>query len=134
MEIKKAVLDELIKDYKKPEDLIGETRLLKQLTKALLERALSAELVQYLGYERHDPAGYHSGNSRNSSRPGPCAPVFRVSIREWRRGGRFWGKSLWGLKRKVDFVWRQLLDSMSNPLDRCFMGPPSTHGSGKNDA
>ncbi len=31
MEIKKAVLDELIKDYKKPEDLIGETGLLKQL-------------------------------------------------------------------------------------------------------
>ncbi len=34
MEIKKEVLDELIKDYKKPEDLIGETGLLKQLTKA----------------------------------------------------------------------------------------------------
>ena len=51
MEIKKAVLDELIKDYKKPEDLIGETGLLKQLTKALLERALSAELAQHLGYE-----------------------------------------------------------------------------------
>jgi hypothetical protein len=32
MEINKAVLDELIKDYKKPEDLIGETGLLKQLT------------------------------------------------------------------------------------------------------
>jgi putative transposase len=67
MEIKKAVLDELIKDYKKPEDLIGETGLLKQLTKALLERALSAELAQHLGYEKHDPAGYNSGNSRNGS-------------------------------------------------------------------
>src|SRR6202161_1472541 len=69
MEIKKAVLDELIKDYKKPEDLIGETGLLKQLTKALLERALSAELAQHLGYEKHDPAGYNSGNSRNGSTP-----------------------------------------------------------------
>ena len=40
MEIRKELLDELIKDYRKPEDLIGETGLLKQLTKALLERAL----------------------------------------------------------------------------------------------
>jgi putative transposase len=67
MEINKEVLDELIKDYKKPEDLIGETGLLKQLTKALMERALSAELTHYLGYEKHDPAGYHSGNSRNGA-------------------------------------------------------------------
>src|SRR5260370_35309736 len=65
MEIKKEVLDELIKDYKKPEDLIGETGLLKQLTKALLERALGAELTQHLGYEKHDPGGDNSGNSRN---------------------------------------------------------------------
>lgn len=69
MEIKKEVLDELIKDYKKPEDLIGEAGLLKQLTKALLERAMSAELTQHLGYEKHDPAGYHSGNSRNGTTP-----------------------------------------------------------------
>jgi putative transposase len=69
MEIKKEVLDELIKDYKKPEDLIGEAGLLKQLTKALLERAMSAELTQHLGYEKHDPAGYNSGNSRNGKTP-----------------------------------------------------------------
>ena len=67
MEINRKVLDELIKDYKKPEDLIGETGLLKQLTKALIERALDAELTQHLGYEKHDPAGYHSGNSRNGA-------------------------------------------------------------------
>jgi putative transposase len=67
MEIKKEVLDELIKDYKKPEDLIGETGLLKQLIKALMERALGAELTHHLGYEKHDPAGYNSGNSRNGS-------------------------------------------------------------------
>jgi putative transposase len=69
MEIKKEVLDELIRDYKKPEDLIGEAGLLKQLTKALLERAMSAELTQHLGYEKHDPAGYNSGNSRNGTSP-----------------------------------------------------------------
>jgi putative transposase len=67
MEIKKEVLDELIKDYKEPEDLIGETGLLKQLTKALLERAMGAELTQHLGYEKHDPGGYNSGNSRNGT-------------------------------------------------------------------
>jgi putative transposase len=67
MEIKKEVLDELIKDYKKPEDLIGESGLLKQLTKALLERAMGAELTEHLGYEKHDPGGYNSGNSRNGS-------------------------------------------------------------------
>jgi putative transposase len=67
MEIKQEVLDELIKDYKKPEDLIGETGLLKQLTKALLERALGAELTQHLGYEKHDPAGYRNGNARNGT-------------------------------------------------------------------
>jgi putative transposase len=65
MEIRKEVLEELIKGYEKPEDLIGETGLLKQLTKALLERAMSAELTHHLGYEKHDPAGYNSGNSRN---------------------------------------------------------------------
>lgn len=39
--------------------------LLKQLTKAVLERAMQAEMNQHLGYEKHDPAGYRSGNSRN---------------------------------------------------------------------
>src|SRR6201993_5094556 len=67
MEIRKEVLDDLIKGYEKPEDLIGETGLLKQLTKALLERAMSAELTHHLGYEKSDPAGYHSGNSRNGT-------------------------------------------------------------------
>jgi len=69
MEIRKEVLDELIKDYKTPEDLIGESGLLKQLTKALMERALDAELAHHLGYEKHDPAGYNSGNSRNGWTP-----------------------------------------------------------------
>jgi putative transposase len=69
MEIKKEVLDELIKGYEKPEDLIGETGLLKQLTKALIERAMNAELTHHLGYEKHDPAGYNSGNSRNGTSP-----------------------------------------------------------------
>jgi putative transposase len=59
------LLDILMKDYKKPEDLIGENGLLKQLTKRLLERAMQAEMTDHLGYEKHAPAGKKSGNSRN---------------------------------------------------------------------
>lgn len=57
--------DELLADYDKPEDLLGEERLFKQLKKALLERALGAELSEHLGYEKDDPAGRGTGNSRN---------------------------------------------------------------------
>jgi len=66
-EIKPDLVDELLKGYEKPEDIIGENGLLKRLTKALLERALNAELTHHLGYEKHDPAGHNSGNSRNGS-------------------------------------------------------------------
>ena len=65
MAIDLRLVDKLLADYKKPEDLIGENGLLKQLTKALLERAMRAELTEHLGYEKHDPAGHNSGNSRN---------------------------------------------------------------------
>jgi len=67
MEIDNKLIDELLKGYRKPEDIIGENGLLKQLTKALLERAMNAELTHHLGYEKHDPKGYHSGNSRNGT-------------------------------------------------------------------
>jgi putative transposase len=67
MAIPKEVLDQLIADYKKPEDLIGENGLLKQLTKALLERAMQAEMTDHLGYPRNAPEGKNSGNSRNGS-------------------------------------------------------------------
>jgi putative transposase len=65
MTIDNELIDDLLKDYKKPEDLIGENGLLKQLTKQLLERAMAAELTEHVGYEKHDPAGNNSGNSRN---------------------------------------------------------------------
>ena len=61
------LLDTLMKDYKKPEDLIGENGLLKQLTKKLLERAMQAEMTEHLGYEKNAPTGNNSGNSRNGS-------------------------------------------------------------------
>ena len=67
MEMDKELIDKLLADYEKPEDLIGENGLLKQLTKALVERALQAELTTHLGYEKHDPEGHNSGNTRNGS-------------------------------------------------------------------
>ena len=65
MTIDNELIDDLLKDYKKPEDVIGENGLLKQLTKQLLERAMAAELTEHVGYEKHDPGGNNSGNSRN---------------------------------------------------------------------
>ena len=65
MAIDNTLIDQLLKDYKRPEEIIGENGLLKQLTKAVLERALEAEMSDHLGYEKHDPAGHHQGNPRN---------------------------------------------------------------------
>lgn len=65
MTIDNELIDNLLKDYKRPEDLIGEDGLLKQLTKQLLERALAAELTEHVGYEKHDRSGEKSGNARN---------------------------------------------------------------------
>lgn len=65
MPITKNLLDELMKDYRSPEDLLGEAGLFNQLKKALLERALEGELTHHLGYEKHAPEGKNSGNSRN---------------------------------------------------------------------
>ena len=65
MTIDNELIDNLLKGYKKPEDLIGENGLLKQLTKRVLERAMAAEMTEHLGYEKHEAAGAGSGNSRN---------------------------------------------------------------------
>src|SRR5215831_10195431 len=65
MALDKDLLDKLIADYQRPEDLIGENGLLKQLTKALVERAMNAELTHHLGYKKNDPQGRGSGNARN---------------------------------------------------------------------
>ena len=69
MPITPEVLNQILKDYEKPEDLLSENGLLQQLTKALVERALNGELTHHLGYEKHDPAGHNSGNSRNGTTP-----------------------------------------------------------------
>lgn len=59
------LLDELLEDCKKPEDLLGESGMLKQLTKGMVDRLLEAEMSDHLGYEKNDPSGKNTGNSRN---------------------------------------------------------------------
>lgn len=50
-------------------ELLGPDGLLSQVTKAVLERALDEELTGHLGYDKHDPVGRGSGNSRNGTSP-----------------------------------------------------------------
>ena len=67
MAIPDDVLNALMKDYKNPEDLIGETGLIKQLTKQLLERAMQAEMTDHLGYKKNAPTSKKNNNFRNGS-------------------------------------------------------------------
>jgi putative transposase len=69
MPINPELLDELLKEYKSPEDMFGTDGLLQQLTKALVERAMQAELTHHLGYEKNSAEGKNTGNSRNGSFP-----------------------------------------------------------------
>ena len=59
------LIDSLLADYKKPEDLIGEHGLLKQLIKALVERALQAEIAEHLGHDKYEMVTNPTGNARN---------------------------------------------------------------------
>jgi putative transposase len=69
MPINPELLDELLKEYKSPDDMFGTDGLLQQLTKALVERAMRAELTNHLGYEKNSSDGKNTGNSRNGSFP-----------------------------------------------------------------
>ena len=64
-EMPDELLSRLLANYKKPEDLIGENGLLKQLTKLLVEKALEAEMTEHLGHDRHAPVANPAGNARN---------------------------------------------------------------------
>jgi len=67
------LLDDLLKDYKTPEDILGENGLLKQLTKSLVERALEGEMNEHLGYKKHQKT-IKTSNSRNgTSKKRACA-------------------------------------------------------------
>lgn len=63
--VPEELLSGLLADYKKPEDLIGENGLLKQLTRLLVEKALDAELSEHLGHGKNEPVANEAGNTRN---------------------------------------------------------------------
>ena len=63
--VPKELLDILLADYRKPEDLIGANGLLKQLTKMLVEKALEAEMADHLGHNKNGPVENPTGNTRN---------------------------------------------------------------------
>jgi putative transposase len=69
MAIRDELLDELLKEYKDPEDLFGKDGIFKELKKRLIEKAMDAEITHHLGYEKHSSSGKNTGNSRNGKSP-----------------------------------------------------------------
>jgi transposase-like protein len=65
MAITKEVLDELLKEYKGPDDFYGPDGLIKQLSKALIERMMQAELTEQIGYEKSESGEKDTTNRRN---------------------------------------------------------------------
>jgi hypothetical protein len=61
------VIDELLADARTEEEIVGPGGVLAQLTKRLVERAMSAELSDHLGYEPHQEPPSGVGNTRNGS-------------------------------------------------------------------
>ncbi len=62
------LIDQLLANYEKPEDLTGKDGILKELTARLLGRALEGEMTEHLGYEKHAPRAEGTSNARNGSR------------------------------------------------------------------
>ena len=60
--VPKDLIDSLLADYNKSEDLIGENGLLKQLTKLFVERALDAEMSDHLGHDKNAAVTNPGGN------------------------------------------------------------------------
>jgi len=65
MTFRPELIDELLKNYRNPEDLMGEGGIFKQLTKALIERCLTAELETHLKAEKAEIEVNNPKNRRN---------------------------------------------------------------------
>ena len=64
--VEAGLLDEVMARVDAGElQLTGEGGFLPSMIKAVLERGLQAELTEHLGYDKGDPAGRGSPNSRN---------------------------------------------------------------------
>ncbi len=64
---KEDLLEELLKEYENPADALKRGGLVDELKKRLIEKAMSGELDNHLGYAKHDKRGTNSGNSRNGT-------------------------------------------------------------------
>jgi putative transposase len=67
--IRRELIDELLKDYRDPQNILAEDGLLKQLTKAVIERCLETELDTHLGYPKQARVGTITSNRRNGHSP-----------------------------------------------------------------
>jgi putative transposase len=67
--IKDELLDELLKNYTEPGDLLGPNGLLTELKKRLINRVLESELTTHLGYEKHEAPPEDTSNARNGHSP-----------------------------------------------------------------
>lgn len=65
MNIDAKLLDELLKDYKNPEDLTAKDGIFKQLQKVLIQRVLETEITHHLGYKKNDKQDNSFSNHRN---------------------------------------------------------------------
>jgi putative transposase len=63
------LIDELLAGARTEEEIVGPGGLLADLTRRLVERAMSAELTEHLGYDRHQEPPGGSGNTRNGTSP-----------------------------------------------------------------
>src|SRR5919112_5051724 len=63
------LIDELLAGVRTEEEIVGPGGLLADLTRRLVERAMSAQLTEHLGYERHHEPPGGSGNTRNGTSP-----------------------------------------------------------------
>lgn len=67
MTIRPELIDELLKECSDPREVLAEGGLIKQLTKAIIERCLETELDAHLGYPKHGRRGEGTTNARNGS-------------------------------------------------------------------
>jgi hypothetical protein len=80
------VIDELLAGARSEEEIVGPGGVLAQLTKRLVERAMSAELTEHLGYEPHQEPPGGTGNTPwgAQTRSGGAPAVLEVGSRRAR--------------------------------------------------
>jgi putative transposase len=64
MTISVDLIDKILTECDNPQELLKEGGFIKQLTKALIERCLEAEMDDHLGYEKHQRSEQNKGNYR----------------------------------------------------------------------